>query len=182
MKLSEEAVCRCTSEQVFLKISQCLQKTPVFQSFFNKAEGLKVCIFIKKVVKSKSKSILSLLVERFLLILLAFDDIIRWISLVTKLTCFIFLALLLFSFITLVLQSSETPQLFRYCFYIKIFSKHKFCCHYNLGSSTILIELLKTRNSCRTLANYYFSLEPVLLTWLKTTQPKNKSMQKFRRH
>ena len=81
----------------------------MFQSFFNKAEGLKVCIFIKKVVKSKSKSILSLLVERFLLILLAFDDIIRWMSLVTKLTCFIFLALLLFSFITLVLQSSETP-------------------------------------------------------------------------
>ena len=94
VKLSEAAVRRCTSKQVFLKISQCSRKTPVFESLFNKAEGLKPCIFIKKKFSCECcetfKS--SLLVEHFG-------------SLGTKLTCFVFLVLLLFSFIALVLES-----------------------------------------------------------------------------
>ena len=96
----------------------------------------------------------------------------------------------------------ETPYLFRACFYITIFSKRDFRTHWNVGSSTILTEWLKTRNNCRTLATsasnllwktwiwvfwisffyYYFSLEAVLLSWLKITQPKYKSMYIFRRH
>ena len=45
-----------------------------------------------------------------------------------------------------------SPYLFRTCFNNKIFSKRNFCTHYNVGSSTIVIESLKTRNNCRTLA------------------------------
>ena len=39
--------------------------------------------------------------------------------------------------------------LFRTCFHTKSFSKCNFCTHYNIGSSTILIESLKFRNNCR---------------------------------
>ena len=45
-----------------------------------------------------------------------------------------------------------SPWLFRACFHTKIFSKFNFHTHYNVGSSIILIESLKMRNSCRTLA------------------------------
>ena len=107
VKLSEAAVRRCTSKQVFLKISQCSQKTLAFESLFNKAEGLKASIFIKKVFSCEYCETFknSLLVERFLFIILLCDDIILWTSLGIKLTCFIFLVLSLFSFITLVLES-----------------------------------------------------------------------------
>ena len=90
-----------------LKNFSMFAKKPVFESLFNKAEGLKTCIFIKKVFSCEYCEILknSLLVEHFLFIILLCDDRIFWTSLGTKLTCFIFLVLLLFSFITLVLES-----------------------------------------------------------------------------
>ena len=107
MKLSEAVVRRCTSKLVFLKISQCSQKTPVFEFLFNKAEDLKASIFIKNVFSCEYCKIFknSLLVEHFLFIILLCDDRILWTSLGTKLKCFIFLILLLFSFLTLVLES-----------------------------------------------------------------------------
>ena len=71
--------------------------------------------------------------------------------------------------------------LFRTCFHTKIFSKHNFRTHHNVGSSTTapVVESLKTRNNYRTLVtspsnilwkmrvwffsdiilSYYFSLE-----------------------
>ena len=42
--------------------------------------------------------------------------------------------------------------LFHTCFHTKIFRKHNFQMHYNVGSSTILVESLKIRNNCRTFA------------------------------
>ena len=102
VKLSEAAVCRCSSKQVFLKISQCSQKTHVFESLFNKAGTLKACIFIKKEIPTQVFSCEyckifknSFLVEHFLFIILLCYDRIFWTSLGTKLTCFIFLVLLL---------------------------------------------------------------------------------------
>ena len=53
VKLSEAVVRRCSSKQVLLKISQCSQKTPVFESLFNKAGALKACIFIKKEIPTQ---------------------------------------------------------------------------------------------------------------------------------
>ena len=107
VKLSEAVVRRCISKQVLLKIPQCSQKAPVFESLFNKAEGLKACIFIKKVFSCEYCETFknNLLVEHFLFIILLCDVRILWTSLGTKLTCFIFLVPLLFSFITLVLES-----------------------------------------------------------------------------
>ena len=102
VKISEAAVRRCSSKQVFLKISQCSQKTPVFESLFNKAGALKACIFIKKEIPTQLSSCEyyeifknSFLVQHFLFIILLRDDRILWMSLGTKLTCFIFLVLLL---------------------------------------------------------------------------------------
>ena len=75
------------------------------------------------------------------------DDRILWTSLGTKLTFFIFLVLLhCFPNSSIKIRS---PWLFRICFHTKIFN---FRTHYNVGSSTILIESLKIRNNCRTLA------------------------------
>ena len=92
---------------MFLKISQCSQKVPVFEPLFNKAEGLKAFIFVKRVFSCKYYEIFknSLLVEHFMFILLLCDNRIPWTSLGTKMTYFIFLVLLLFSFITLLLES-----------------------------------------------------------------------------
>ena len=42
------------------------------------------------------------------------------------------------------------PWLFCTSFHTEIFSKCNFCMHYNVGSSTILIESLKFRNNYRT--------------------------------
>ena len=150
MKLSEAVVRRCTSKLVFLKISQCLQKAPLSESLFNKAEGLTACIFIKKVFICEYCDIFknNLLVELFLFIILLCDDKILWTSLGTKLTCFIFLVLLLFSFKTLVLES-RLHSYFVLVLYQNM-SKCNFRRHYSVDSSTILIESLKTRNNCRT--------------------------------
>ena len=100
VKISEAAVHRCSSKQVFLKISQCSQKTPVFESLFNKAGALKAYIFIKKEIPTQVFSCQyckifknSFLVEHFLFIILLRDAGILWASLGTKLTCFIFLVL-----------------------------------------------------------------------------------------
>ena len=53
VEISEAAVRRCSSKQLFLKISQCSQKAPVFESFYNKAGALKACIFIKKEIPTQ---------------------------------------------------------------------------------------------------------------------------------
>ena len=102
MKISEAAVRRRSSKKMLLKISQCSQKTPVFESLFNKAGALKACIFIKKEIPTQVFSCEyceifknSFLVEHFLFIILLRDDRILWTSLGTKLSCFIFLLLLL---------------------------------------------------------------------------------------
>ena len=102
VKISEAAVRRCSSKKVFLKNSQCLQKTPVFECLFNKAGALRACIFIKKEIPTQASSCEyceifknSFLVQHFLFIILLRDDRILWTSLGTKLTCFIFLVLLL---------------------------------------------------------------------------------------
>ena len=43
-----------------------------------------------------------------------------------------------------------SPELFRTCSYTKISRKRNFRTHFNVGSSIILIESLKTRNNCTT--------------------------------
>ena len=96
----------------------------MFESLFNKAGGLKACIFIKKEVVSQAFScefceifINSFLVERLLFIILLCDDRIFWTSLDTKLTCFMFLVLIaLFSFITLALESGV------YSYFVLVFT------------------------------------------------------------
>ena len=115
-----------------------------FSMFTEGLKGLKACIFIKKVFCCEYCEIFknSLPVEHFLFIILLCDDRILWTSLGTKLTCFIFLVLLL---------RIGNPYLFRTCFYTKVFSKRNFRTHYNVSPTTNLIESLKTRNSCRTL-------------------------------
>ena len=102
MKISEAAGRSCSSKEVFLKVTQCLQKTPVFEFLFNKDGALKACIFIKKEIPTQVSSCEyceifknSFLVQHFLFNILLRDDRILWTSLGTKLTCFIFLVLLL---------------------------------------------------------------------------------------
>ena len=99
---SEAAVCRCSAKQVFLKISQCSQKTPAFEPLVNKAGALKACIFIKKEIPTQVFSCEycdffknSFLWNTFCSLYFLCDDRILWTSLGTKLTCFIFLVLLL---------------------------------------------------------------------------------------
>ena len=102
VNLSEAAVCRCSSKQVFLKISQYSQKISVFESLFNKAGTLITCVFIKKEIPTQVFSCEyceifknSFLMEQFLFIIVLCDDRILWTSFGAKLTCFIFLVLLL---------------------------------------------------------------------------------------
>ena len=140
---------------MLLKVSQCSQKTPVFEPLFNKAGALKAYIFIKKEIPTQVFSCQywkifknSFLVEQFLFIILLRDDRILWTSLGTKLTCF-YSCFLYYCFVFLHIGS---PLLFCTCFHTKISSKCNFRSHFNVGSSTILIESLKTRNNCRTLA------------------------------
>ena len=102
VNLSEAAVCRCSSKQVFLKISQYSQKISVFEPLFNKAGTLKTCVFIKKEIPTQVFSCEyceifknSFLMEQFLFIIVLCDDRILWTSFGAKLTCFIFLVLLL---------------------------------------------------------------------------------------
>ena len=88
VKLSEAAVRRCSLIQMFLKISQCSQKTPVSESLSNKAGSLKACIFIKKEILTQvfSCEYCEIFVEHFLFIILLCDDRIIWTSLGTKST------------------------------------------------------------------------------------------------
>ena len=77
-----------------------------------------------------------------------------------------------------------SPWLFRTCFHTKIFGKRNFCTLNKIGSITILLGPLKIRNifsefSQKSIVKnmnmsflnvmicYYFSLETVLLSWLK---------------
>ena len=76
----------------------------VFDSLFNKAGGLKTCIFIKKEIPTKVFSCEycgifknSFLLEHSLFIILLCDDRILWTSLGARLTCFMFLVLLLWN-------------------------------------------------------------------------------------
>ena len=123
----------------------------------------------------------SFLVEHFLFIIFICADRILWTSLGTKLTFFIFLVLLL---------RIGNPYLSRTCFYTKDFSKRNFRTHYNVSPSTILIELLKTRNSCRTLATspsnllwkmwiWFFEYYALLLFFFRSCLAVT---AKFRRH
>ena len=66
----------------------------MFEPYFNEADRLKACIFIKKEIPKQVFSCEyneifknSFLVEHFLYILLLCDDRILWTSLGTKLTC-----------------------------------------------------------------------------------------------
>ena len=100
-KSSSETL-RSSRSQMYFKIGvlknfSMFAKNTLFESLFNKAEGLKAYIFIKKVFSCDYCEIFknSLLVEPFLFIILLCDDRILWTSLGTKLTCFIFLVLLL---------------------------------------------------------------------------------------
>ena len=112
------------------------------------------------------------------------DDRIFSMSFGTKLTFFIIPVPLLWF-----------PPWFRTCFHTKIFSKCKFRTHHNVGSSTILIELVKFRKNSRIAVSspsnllwklwlwvflniilcYYFSLEAVLqaVSGQKTNQRKS---------
>ena len=94
------------------------------------------------------------------------------------------------------------PWLFRTYFHTKIFSNCNFHTHYNVGSSTILIESLKFRKNSRIKVVYPSNLLSKLWiwdfwilcfviiflekrsckAWLKMTLPKNKPMQKCRQH
>ena len=77
-----------------------------------------------------------------------------------------------------------SPWLFRTCFHTKIFSERNFCTLDKIGSITILLGSLKIRNIFSEFSQksilknmnmsflnvmicYYFSLETVLLSWLK---------------
>ena len=167
------------------------KKTPVVESLFNKAGALKIWIFIKKGIPTQVFSCEycdifknSFLVELFLFIILLRDDRILWMFLGNRLVSYF----LYYCFVFLHNSSVRigNPQLFFTCFYTQISSKHNFRTHFNVGSSTILIESLKTRNNCRTLVlslsflniilYFYRPLKAVLLPWLKITQPKNKSV------
>ena len=46
--LSEAAVRRCSSKELFLKIRNVHRKTPVLESHFNNVADLQPCSFIKK--------------------------------------------------------------------------------------------------------------------------------------
>ena len=107
--------------------------------------------------------------EHFLLIILLSDDRILWTSLGTKFTCSIFLVLLLLSFTTLVLESRPESLHLGYCssprsasgdscFYIKIFTKRNFRRHYNVDSSTILIESLKNQKQLQNFSNLLWKM------------------------
>ena len=46
LQLTEAAVCRYSSKQMFCKTSQCSQETPVLESIFYKVADMKTCNFI----------------------------------------------------------------------------------------------------------------------------------------
>ena len=91
---------------MFLKISQCSQKTPV-ACIFIKHQALKACMLIKKEIPTQVFSCEcckifknSFLVEHFLFIILLRDDRIIWTSLGSKLAFHISCTIALFSFIS----------------------------------------------------------------------------------
>ena len=169
----------------------------MFESLFHKAGVLKASIFVKKEIPTQvfSCEYCEIFKNSFLVEHLLFIILLRVIEFFGSLWvqnwrvsyflyyCFFFLHI-------------GSPQLFRTYFYTKISSKSNFRTHFNVGSITIRTESLKIRSNCRTLATApsnllwkiwiwvffnimlysYLSLEAVLLSWLKITQPKNKSM------
>ena len=85
------------------------------------------------------------------------DDIIFWTSLGKQLTFFVFLVpLLWFPPWSMVIPT---------CFHTKIFSKCNFRTHYNVGSSTILVELLTFRIDYRTAMSSPSNLLQKLWIW-----------------
>ena len=178
---------------MLLKILNIRKKTLVLEFLFNKAADLKACFFIKKNIPTSVFSFeyceifknsfwntfCSLYFSKNLC-----DDRILWTSLGTKLKFIIFLLLLYYCFVFLRNSSVRigSPWLFCICFHTKILSKCKFRTHYNVGSSTILIEssaellrltcpsnlLWKNMNMSffNNMLCYYFFLEVVLPSWL----------------
>ena len=100
---SSSGTFRSSRSQMYFKIDVLKN----FSMFAEGLKGLKACIFIKKVFCCEYCEIFknSLPVEHFLFIILLCDDRIFWTPFGTKLTCFIFFVLLLFSFITLLFES-----------------------------------------------------------------------------
>ena len=64
------------------------------------------------------------------------------------------------------------PLLFSPCFHTKTFSKSKFRADYNVGSSTILIKSLKSRNNSRITAKILYR-EPYIISLIAVTSPRN---------
>ena len=178
VKHSESAVRRCSSKYVFLKICQYSQKNTCFRVSFNKAAGLQAwrpAFLLKKrfqhryfpvnIAKFLRTAVLwntfcSLYFSEILC-----DDRILSTSLGAKVTfsCFWYYCFVFFHNYSVRIGS---PWLFRTCFYTKIFSKSNFRTHYNVGSSTILIESLKTRNNCGTLATSPSNLLRKMWIWV----------------
>ena len=140
-KRSSETL-RSSRSQMFFKIG-VLKSFSIFAKkhlcssfFFNKAEGLKACIFIKKVFSCEYCKIFknSLLVETFsslyFYVMIEFFGrlwVQNWRVSYFLYYCFVFLH-----------NSSvriRRAELFRTCFYTNIFSKRNFRTHYNVGSS-----------------------------------------------
>ena len=119
---------------------------------------LKACIFIKKEIPTQVLSCEyyeifknSFLIEQFLFIIL-FWNFMWWLN---SLDIFGYKIKVFHISYVLLLNCSVgigSPWLFRTYFHTNIFSKRNFRKHYNVGSSTILIESLKIRTYCRTLA------------------------------
>ena len=93
------------------------------------------------------------------------------------------------------------PWLFRACFRAKTFSKRKFSLHYNVGSTTILIESLKFRKNFQIAVSspsilyeyvnmsflniiicYYFSLEAVLQSMAENNPTRKQIDAEFQGH
>ena len=177
------------------------KKTPVLQSLLNKFAGQKACIFIKKEISALVSSFeyCEILVgtpsvhytfPKFYVMIKFFGRlwVKNWRFSYFLYYCFVFLH-----------NSSlriGSQWLFRTCFDAKIFRKCNFRTHYNIGSSTVLIQSLKIRNNCRIIATspsnvlwkmwiwafwilcfvIIFLYKLSCKAWLKITLPKNKSM------
>ena len=122
-----------------------IKKTPVMECLFNKFAGLYACIFIKRRLQHRC------FLKKFLRIAFFVEH------LTVQYTFSKFYVMIEF-FGRFWVQNRHFSyflchcfDFLHVCFQTKIFSKCKFRTHYNLGSSTILIESLKIRNNSRVL-------------------------------
>ena len=121
-----------------------VKKTVVLESALNKVAGLKVCIFIKKETPTQFFFLLILwnLKNSFFYRTPHDLGVQNWYFSYSLCYCFVFL------------HNSfriSLSWLFCTCFHTKILTlvKCNFCTHYNVGSSSILIEWLMFRNNPR---------------------------------